>query len=51
LDGWKERLGEHSPPWIRDCVPPLLCLHDRTTRSSTAASRHVDCPTQGWLKT
>ena len=22
LDGWKERLGEHSPPWIRDCVPP-----------------------------
>lgn len=22
LDGWKESLGEHSPPWIRDCVPP-----------------------------
>jgi hypothetical protein len=50
LDGWKERLGEHSPPWIRDCVPPRPHL-DRTTRSSTAASRHVDCPTQGWLKT
>ena len=22
LEGWNAALGEHSPPWIRDCVPP-----------------------------
>jgi len=27
LDGWKESLGEHSPPWIRDCVPPRPHYH------------------------
>ena len=22
LDGWNATLGEHSPPWVRECVPP-----------------------------